>query len=186
MTQSERVSEQLKKFFSDLGLSQRQIANRVGVSQQVVQALLNGRAFGKKTAQVWSTEFGFNPAWLITGEGAMLLSEKDDGRVSEKWYSSFTYSRVAGARSCEDGARQVKPLRRESAGEGAEKRLHCRPLQRRAVGKADLEDNLDRYRHHLSRHQIARLHEYVKMYPSLFNVHYLVTSRYSFLTCTTS
>lgn len=77
MIQNEKVSEMLKKFFSDLGLSQRAIAEKLGCSQQVVQALLNGRPFGKKTAEKWSILFGLNPAWLITGEGVMLLSEKE-------------------------------------------------------------------------------------------------------------
>jgi transcriptional regulator with XRE-family HTH domain len=77
MTQNEKVSETLKKFFSNMGLSQRAIADKVGCSQQVVQALLNGRPFGRKTAEKWSTLFGLNPAWLITGEGVMLLSEKE-------------------------------------------------------------------------------------------------------------
>lgn len=77
MTQSEKVSETLKKFFLSMGLSQRAIADKVGCSQQVVQALLNGRPFGKKTAEKWSMLFGLNPAWLITGEGVMLLSEKE-------------------------------------------------------------------------------------------------------------
>lgn len=77
MIQNEKVSEMLKKFFSDLGLSQRAIAEKLGCSQQVVQALLNGRPFGKKTAEKWSLLFGLNPAWLITGEGVMLLSEKE-------------------------------------------------------------------------------------------------------------
>lgn len=77
MSQSERVSEQLKIFFAERGYTQRKIAEIIGVSQQVVQTLLNGRAFGKKTAGVWSEHFGFNPAWLITGEGAMMLADKE-------------------------------------------------------------------------------------------------------------
>ena len=77
MIQNEKVSAKLKKFFSDLGLSQRAIAEKLGCSQQVVQALLNGRPFGKKTAEKWSILFGLNPAWLITGEGVMLISEKE-------------------------------------------------------------------------------------------------------------
>lgn len=48
MSQSERVSEQLKIFFAERGYTQRKIAEIIGVSQQVVQTLLNGRAFGKK------------------------------------------------------------------------------------------------------------------------------------------
>ena len=75
MTQSEKVSEQLKKFFSGLGYSQREIAEKLGIRQQVVHSLLNGRPFGKKSAENWSKQFGLNPAWLITGEGRMLLYE---------------------------------------------------------------------------------------------------------------
>lgn len=77
MTQNDNISLQLKKFFSGLGLSQRDIANKLGVTQQVVAALLNGRPFGKKSAMAWSNAFGINPAWLITGEGKMLLLEKE-------------------------------------------------------------------------------------------------------------
>lgn len=67
----------LKKFFADKGLSQTKIAEMVGTSQQTVSGLLSNRNFGKRTAQRWCEVFGLNPAWLITGEGEMLLADKE-------------------------------------------------------------------------------------------------------------
>lgn len=78
MKQNIEVSSALKKFFSEAGYSQRYIADTLGISQQVVYALLNGRPFGKKSAKVWSDAFGFNPAWLITGEGKMMMGNSED------------------------------------------------------------------------------------------------------------
>lgn len=66
----------LKKFFADKGLSQTKVAEMVGTSQQTVSELLSSRNFGKKTAMKWSEVFGFNPAWLLTGEGVMMLADK--------------------------------------------------------------------------------------------------------------
>lgn len=67
----------LKKFFAGKGMSQTKIAELVGTSQQTVSELLNSRNFGKRTAQKWSEVFGLNPAWLLTGEGQMLLADKE-------------------------------------------------------------------------------------------------------------
>lgn len=67
----------LKKFFADKGLSQTKIAELVGTSQQTVSGLLSNRNFGKRTAQKWCEVFGLNPAWLITGEGEMLMADKE-------------------------------------------------------------------------------------------------------------
>lgn len=67
----------LKKFFADKGMSQTKIAELVGTSQQTVSELLNTRNFGKRTAQKWSEVFGLNPAWLLTGEGEMLMADKE-------------------------------------------------------------------------------------------------------------
>lgn len=77
MTQENTVGERLKLFFKEKGLTQVQIAKRVGTTQQVVQKLLNGRPFGKHTAATWSKEFGLNPAWLITNQGEMMLEDMD-------------------------------------------------------------------------------------------------------------
>lgn len=77
MSQENTVGERLKIFFKEKGLTQVQIAERVETTQQVVQKLLNGRAFGKRTAAKWSKEFGLNSAWLITGQGTMMLEEKN-------------------------------------------------------------------------------------------------------------
>lgn len=66
----------LKKFFADKGLSQSKVAEMVGVTQQTVSGLLSSRNFGKRTAERWSEVFGFNPAWLITGDGEMFLADK--------------------------------------------------------------------------------------------------------------
>lgn len=67
----------LKKFFAEKGLSQTKIAEMVGTSQQTVCGLLSNRNFGKRTAQKWCEVFGFNPAWLITGEGEMFYADKE-------------------------------------------------------------------------------------------------------------
>lgn len=77
MNELDKMRIALKKFFAEKGLSQTKIAEMVGTSQQTISGLLSNRNFGKRTAQKWSEAFGLNPAWLITGEGAMLLADKE-------------------------------------------------------------------------------------------------------------
>ena len=77
MNELDAMRNALKKFFADKGLSQTKIAEMVGTSQQTVSGLLSNRNFGKRTAQRWCEVFGLNPAWLITGEGEMLLADKE-------------------------------------------------------------------------------------------------------------
>lgn len=77
MNELDKMRIALKKFFADKGLSQSKVAELVGTSQQTVSGLLSNRNFGKRTAQKWCEVFGLNPAWLITGEGEMLLADKE-------------------------------------------------------------------------------------------------------------
>lgn len=65
-----KFCDDLKKFFKSRGLTQQNIAERFGVSQQYVASLLNGaNPFGKKVAQRWAAEFGLSESFLLTGEG---------------------------------------------------------------------------------------------------------------------
>jgi transcriptional regulator with XRE-family HTH domain len=66
------VSDALKKFFKDERVTQQQIADKLGVTQAAVGALLNGKPFGKKNAKKWGEAFKIQPSWLLTGEGEML------------------------------------------------------------------------------------------------------------------
>lgn len=77
MNELDKMRIALKKFFADKNLSQTKIAEIVGTSQQTISGLLSNRNFGKRTAQKWSEAFGLNPAWLITGEGEMMLADKE-------------------------------------------------------------------------------------------------------------
>jgi phage repressor protein C with HTH and peptisase S24 domain len=88
------ISEELAKFFEIKGLSQKQVAERMGTSSTYVNAILNGRkAVGKKQAQRMENLFGLSASWLLTGQGEMLtpqgqtpagaegaLPASDDGR----------------------------------------------------------------------------------------------------------
>lgn len=76
------LGEKLKDFFSRQGLTQQAIADRLGVSQSAVSALLNGKPFGKKNATKWGDEFGIQPSWLLTGEGEMLKTDMPKSGVS--------------------------------------------------------------------------------------------------------
>lgn len=72
MTDYKYIGEQLKEYFGNIGLTQSEIAAKLGVSQQAVGAYLNGQPFGKKVAQKWSDLFKIQYNWLLTGEGTML------------------------------------------------------------------------------------------------------------------
>lgn len=72
MTDYKYIGERLKEYFGNMGLTQSEIAAKLGVSQQAVGAYLNGQPFGKKVAQKWSDLFKIQYNWLLTGEGAML------------------------------------------------------------------------------------------------------------------
>lgn len=72
---AKKFCDALKEFFKEQGLTQRAIAQRLGVTQQYVTSILNGaNPIGKKTAARLSQEFGLSEAWLLTGEGCMTTA----------------------------------------------------------------------------------------------------------------
>jgi len=81
------IGKKLKDFFESHKYTQQDIADKLGVSQAAVSALLNGKPFGKKLAKKWGDIFGIKPYWLLTGEGEMLKSNNvnkisDSGNTS--------------------------------------------------------------------------------------------------------
>ena len=79
------VASELDKFFKDKGLSQREIADSMGVCPAYINAVLCGRkAIGKKVAEKISNLYGLSASWLLTGEGEMLNQPTNEKEVSEK------------------------------------------------------------------------------------------------------
>lgn len=75
---SEKV-EMLRKFFDEQGITQEQLATKLGIDKAHVNKLLTGKKeFGKQTARRWSDLFGLSYSWLLTGEGKMLSNHSDD------------------------------------------------------------------------------------------------------------
>lgn len=70
--ESDRISAELKVFFSKRNITQEDIARDLGVSQAYVSAMLNGKPFGKNTAKKWGELYKIQPSWLLTGKGDML------------------------------------------------------------------------------------------------------------------
>ena len=68
------IGPALTLFFKEKGITQEEIAMQLGVSQSYVSALLTGKkAFGKKNAKRFSELYGISPAWLLTGDGEMIV-----------------------------------------------------------------------------------------------------------------
>ena len=69
------IGKTIKEYFTEIGLSQTEAANALGVQQAAVSNQLNGRPFGKNSAAKWNKDFGFRVNWLLTGEGPMFDDE---------------------------------------------------------------------------------------------------------------
>ena len=66
------IGQKIKEYFSEMGMSQQEVANVLEVQQAAVSNQLNGRPFGKNSAAKWNKAFGFRTNWLLTGEGPMF------------------------------------------------------------------------------------------------------------------
>lgn len=69
------IGKTIKEYFTEIGMSQLEAANALGVQQAAVSNQLNGRPFGKNSAAKWNKAFGFRVNWLLTGEGPMFDDE---------------------------------------------------------------------------------------------------------------
>ena len=72
----EKNFSDLAAFFKEQGITQEEIAEQPGVSQQYVSGLLSGKkAFGKKQAKRFCELWKISPSWLLTGEGPMIVGD---------------------------------------------------------------------------------------------------------------
>lgn len=78
MTKVKEIGPKVKEYFAEVGLSQQDVAKKLGVQQAAVSNQLNGRPFGKNSAAKWNRAFGFRVNWLITGEGPMFDTNNPD------------------------------------------------------------------------------------------------------------
>lgn len=73
ITATNLVAKKLRGYFAEQGMTQKRIAEILGVQQQNVgQLLLGKRSFGHNVASKWSKAFGFSVHWLLTGNGKMF------------------------------------------------------------------------------------------------------------------
>ena len=78
------INSKLKEYFDNKGITQADIALKLGVSKSYINSLFTGkRGFGKQQAETWSNLFGLSSSWLLTGEGSML-KENDSNSAPQR------------------------------------------------------------------------------------------------------
>lgn len=71
------VENAIRMYMKSYGFREQDLANKLGMSQSGVNATLK-RGFGIRAAKRWSETFGFNPSFLVSGEGDLMLSSSDN------------------------------------------------------------------------------------------------------------
>lgn len=68
----------LSRYFREQGITQLEVARKLGVSKQYISNILNGRVvIGKGLAARLSLSFGISQEWILTGEGEMLRRNEE-------------------------------------------------------------------------------------------------------------
>lgn len=73
-----RIGRKIKEYLTEIGVSQTEVAEKLGVRQTAISNQLNGRKFGSNAAEKWNAAYGFRIKWLMTGEGPIFDSDKDE------------------------------------------------------------------------------------------------------------
>lgn len=72
---AKEIGRQLRVYFEQKGMTQKQVADILGIQQQNVGVHFQGRPFGKNAATKWQNAFGFSAHWLMTGQGKMMSDD---------------------------------------------------------------------------------------------------------------
>lgn len=97
----------LRNYLKDKGLTQVKIAEVFNVDKGYINQLLTGRkAFGKRTAQEWSDQFGLSASWLLTGEGEMT---KESTKTDDSSSPCFDVATIQGGAAHGTGSEKIMP-----------------------------------------------------------------------------
>ena len=76
-----RLCDRLYEVRTTFGISQRQLAKRIGVTSQLVSMMETGKTqMSHLTAKAIEAEFGVNHEWLLTGQGTMMAKRPNASR----------------------------------------------------------------------------------------------------------
>ena len=143
----------LKAYFKKIKLTQREIAQRLGVSQQSVNAYLNTKPFGKRAAKKWSDAFGFNFDWLMIGAGSMFPEDAENYPYSAPEHSvaaesKYIYGYAPGISNITEA--EIRDLIQRLASRNTEQGIEIERNKQRIKGLEETVEKLTR--------QIERLH----------------------------
>ena len=86
------LNERLKILRKELGLSQKDFAERLGIVQATLSAMETGKlTLNERTLRFISTSFHVNEAWLRYGEGEMFVPS----RLENEFFDLFATLRPA-------------------------------------------------------------------------------------------
>lgn len=79
-----KIGKELREYFDSQGIKQTEVAKMIGVKPPYITKIFSDeREIGKNQVEKWITQFGFNKAWLLTGEGEMLKTNVQDDQIKE-------------------------------------------------------------------------------------------------------
>lgn len=76
------LKNRLQELRQAFGISQRQLAKRIGVTSQLISMMETGKSqISHLTAKAIEAEFGVNHEWLMTGQGEMMTKKANASRM---------------------------------------------------------------------------------------------------------
>ncbi len=78
------MNERLKEIRISQGLTQKQMSEKIGVTEATVSRMESGKsAITEQTVKSLCREFNINKDWLLNGEGEMNIISKQDEKIAE-------------------------------------------------------------------------------------------------------
>lgn len=75
------LRDRLQELRRTFGISQRELAKRVGVTSQLISMMETGRTqLSHLTAKAMEAEFGVSHEWLMNGEGEMFIRKANPSK----------------------------------------------------------------------------------------------------------